>query len=165
MLAALIVSEKKAVREINLTIIQLITLSIALVGATLGIINTWHALSRDKVKLRVVPKIATPVGYGVPDVNFCIEVVNLSSFSVYIDEAGVLFSGTSQRGAIINPIFAKRNNNEEGWPLKLEPRESTTVYAKLDGDITERKIESVYVTTQCGIQKAVKSKIIHSYFQ
>jgi len=41
---------------IRMTVTESITLSIALVGAVLGVINTWHQLDRSRVKLRVTPK-------------------------------------------------------------------------------------------------------------
>lgn len=52
-----------------------ITLGIALLGAVLGILNTWRSFDRDRVKLRVVPKIAMPIG-KVQDrrPRLCIEV-------------------------------------------------------------------------------------------
>jgi hypothetical protein len=36
---------------------DVIIISIAALGAVLGIINTWHALDQRRVRLRVVPKI------------------------------------------------------------------------------------------------------------
>jgi hypothetical protein len=47
----------------------IVTLVVAIVGAVcgilgavLGVINTWHQLSKDRVKLRVVPKFAWMAG-------------------------------------------------------------------------------------------------------
>lgn len=146
-----------------MTIIQSITLVIAVLGASLGIINTWHALDRTRVKLRVVPKSAHPFGYGAPDVDFCIEVTNLSIFAVYLDEAGLRYSGTSKKGMIVNPTFP--NDANGSWPKKLESRESTTIYMKLESSEAGHKIESVYVNTQCGIKKVIKNKMMQAILE
>lgn len=145
------------VRDTSMTVIQSITLVIAILGASLGIINTWHALDRTRVKLRVVPKTAHPFGYGAPEVDFCIEVTNLSTFAIYLDEGGLLYSGTSKKGIILNPIFP--NDINGSWPKKLESRESTTIYMLLSNS-TEHKINAIYIKTQCGIKKIVKSKLM-----
>ena len=57
-----------------------ITLSVASVGAVLGILNTWKAIDRDRPKLRVVPKRAIPLGAVDPRLRMSIEVINLSTF-------------------------------------------------------------------------------------
>jgi hypothetical protein len=41
---------------------QLATTSVAVVGAVLGIINTWHGLDKSRMKLKVVPAHAIPLG-------------------------------------------------------------------------------------------------------
>jgi bacterioferritin-associated ferredoxin len=64
-----------------MTLISAVTLAVAIVGAVLGILNTWKAYDRDRPKLRVIPKHAIPVGAADPRLTFCIEVVNLSALS------------------------------------------------------------------------------------
>ena len=81
-----------------MTLTQAVTLAIALLGAVLGVINTWHALDKNRVKLKVVPKIAMTLGRSGSAVGFCIEITNLSAFAVTVDEAGVHFRGTEARG-------------------------------------------------------------------
>jgi hypothetical protein len=63
-----------------------ITLGAALLGAGLGIMNTWNSLSQRRVRLRVTPSHAIVVPFGID--MFSIEVVNLSSFSVTVKEVG-----------------------------------------------------------------------------
>lgn len=72
--------------------VQAITFAIALLGAVLGLINTWHSLDKSRVKLKVVPAHAIPVGGADPWLQFCIEVTNLSTFPVTVHEVGVLSS-------------------------------------------------------------------------
>jgi hypothetical protein len=85
---------------------QLATTSIAVVGAVLGIINTWHGLDKSRMKLKVVPAHAIPFGGMDERLRLCIEITNLSSFAVKINDAGVLFHGTDKRAAIVNPLFS-----------------------------------------------------------
>ncbi|MBW8851343.1 MAG: hypothetical protein JF600_11225 [Xanthomonadales bacterium] len=68
---------------------QAITLAVAAVGAVLGIINTWHTIDKNQVKLKVVPKHAIPYGAMDHRLRMCIEVTNLSSFPITIEEVGV----------------------------------------------------------------------------
>ena len=60
---------------------DIITLSLAAVGAVLGVINTWHSLDQRRVRLRVVPKIAQMItANNASGAMGCIEIVNLSAF-------------------------------------------------------------------------------------
>ncbi len=83
----------------GITIIQGITLSIAVLGAVLGIINTWHSLDRSRVKLKVLPAHAIPVGGVDPRLTFCIEVTNMSAFAVTAHDVGVFYHDTKARAA------------------------------------------------------------------
>lgn len=109
-----------------MTIFNVITFAIAVLGAILGVINTWHAIDKSRVKLRVIPKHAIPVGGMDNRLTFCIEVINLSSFAVTIDEAGVFLQGSQNRLAYTNPI----TNDNGSWPRRLEPRSAVTVYGE-----------------------------------
>lgn len=88
-----------------MTTLENITLAIAVLGAVLGLMNTWYALDRTRVKLRVRPKHAFPVGAADPRLTFCIEVTNLSAFAVTIEETGVFYKGTESRGAYAYPVL------------------------------------------------------------
>jgi hypothetical protein len=59
-----------------------ITMGAAALGAGLGLMNTWNAMSQRRVRLRVRPAYATVVPAGA--IAFCIEVINLSTFPVTI---------------------------------------------------------------------------------
>ena len=95
-----------------MTTLEAVTLTTAItgaacgvVGAVLGIINTWSLASRNRLRLRVRPYfavvqrmrngnyvgIARHFGEPFPDdvaPHLCVEVVNLSSFPVTISEVG-----------------------------------------------------------------------------
>jgi hypothetical protein len=61
----------------GILLVQALTLTVASVGAVLGIINTWHGLDKSRVKLKVSPAQAIPVGDIDSKLRFCIEVTNL----------------------------------------------------------------------------------------
>jgi hypothetical protein len=126
--------------------LQPLTLSLAVLGAVLGIINTWHGLDKSRLKLKVTPKHAIPVGGIDPRLQFCIEVTNLSAFAVTIDDVGVFYSGTNKRGSVVTPFLIDGGS----WPRRLEPRSSVTVYSQQPTSVPGYKITKAYATTQCG---------------
>ena len=76
---------------------QYFTFSAAMIGAILGIINIWKSIARDKIKLKVIPKHAIPVGSSDPSIVGSIEVINLSLFTITLSEVGLLLKGTDER--------------------------------------------------------------------
>jgi len=132
--------------ELKMTVIQIVTFSIAVLGAVLGIINTWHNLDKTRVKLKVTPAHAIPFGNVDKNLKFCIQITNLSSFPLTISDAGVFFTGTKSRGSIINPVFSDGGN----WPKRLEPRTSVSVYSEIPEAPAGHKIKCAYAITQCG---------------
>jgi len=130
-----------------MSVLEGITLSIAVLGAALGLINTWHTLDRSRVKLRVRPKHAVPVGGASPDLRFCIEVTNLSAFPVTIEEAGLLHAGTKSRSAYAIPVLIDGGS----WPRRLEPRSSVTVYGERPTALRGHPIRCAYARTACGV--------------
>jgi hypothetical protein len=129
-----------------ITTFQAVTLAIAAVGAVLGIINTWRAIDQTRVKLRVAPAHAIPYGGAPANIQFCIEVTNLSQFAVTVCDVGVFYHGTDKRGSVVNPIFTDNG----AWPRRLEPRSSVVIYSELPSSITGKKIRCAYARTQCG---------------
>jgi len=130
--------------------ISAITLAIAVLGAVLGVINTWKSIDRDKVKLRVVPKHAIPVGMPDDRDRLCIDVTNLSTFPVTISEVGILFKGTEEKGALIQPIIYDGGP----FPRRLDARSSFTVYFSPEATLKEafRVTRCAYARTDCGVQ-------------
>lgn len=130
----------------EITTFQAVTLAIAVLGAVLGLVNTWHTLDKNRVKLRVVPKQAIPYGAADPRLTFCIEVTNLSSFPLTVEEIGVFFHRTDKRAAIVTPVLPDNGP----WPRRLEPRSSITAYSQLPEAREGRKMRCAYARTQCG---------------
>lgn len=129
--------------------VQGIILAIAVLGAVLGIINTWQSLDKSCVKLRVRPKHAIPVGAADPRLTFCIEVTNLSAFAVTVDETGVFYKGTENRGAYTQPILL----DGKGWPRRLGPRSSVTVYGQAPL-VESHPLKCAYARTECGVTRS-----------
>lgn len=137
----------------SIAIIQAVTLAIAVLGAVLGVINTWHGLDKSRVKLKVRPAHAIPVGGANPNINFSIEVTNLGAFAVTICDVGVFYHGTDKRGSFIRPILADGGT----WPRRLEPRSAVTIYGQRPESLPGHKIRCAYAITECGVTKTGNS--------
>lgn len=137
----------------NVTVLQAITFAIAVLGAVLGVINTWIGLDKSRVKLRVAPAHALPVGGADPRLRFSLTITNLSAFAVTIDEAGVLYTQSTARGSLTQPVLADGGT----WPRRLEPRSSVTLYSHRPGPNDGRRIKAAYARTSCGVTKTGNS--------
>jgi hypothetical protein len=126
---------------------DVITASVASVGAVLGILNTWMAIDRDRPKLRVVPKHAIPLGAVDPRLRMSIEVINLSTFPLTVDEVGLHYRGTNKRGAVAQPVLLDGG----AWPRRLEPRSAVTAYLDPGWIPAAHKIRCAYAMTECGL--------------
>lgn len=129
-------------------VFQVLTFGIALVGAVLGIINTWRAWSRDQPRLRVRCVRAFAVGgtSGLPSNMYGIEVTNLSTFPLVITEVGFGLRGTTDRMVFVHPYLP----DNKPWPRTLPPREQVTVYTDAEFLDRSRRVADVYATTACG---------------
>lgn len=97
-----------------------LTLGAAVLGAGLGIMNTWNTMSARRVRLKMLPAHAmAPSGA----ILFSIEVINLSTFPVTVKEVGLDLPGDPGRGAVGMPILP----DGKPWPRRLEAREAVTV--------------------------------------
>lgn len=127
--------------------IQYVTFAIAVLGAVLGLINTWHALDRTRIKLKVSPAHAITFGNANPSIAFSVEVTNLSAFAVTVYDVGFFYSGTDRRSSILQPILGDGGS----WPRRLEPRSSVTIYSERPrSHIDRHRLVRAYAKTQCG---------------
>jgi len=126
---------------------DVVTMSVALVGAVLGVMNTWNAMDQRRVRLRVYPKVAVPMINGEFGTTMgCIEVINLSAFPVSIQEVGFTLRRNSRKGdrlTIVQPF----TNDQQPLARRLESRQSVTAYFDLDARFQRAK--SSYVRTDC----------------
>lgn len=165
--------------------LQLVTLVTAIIGAAcgilgtvLGIINTWHQMSRTRVRLRVVPKLAwmidaqnvltadrpardteDPVRGRPPD-RICIEIINLSAFPVTVSDVG--FGRVNKaRGSLFRPELSPGRT----WPVRLESRDSFTAYVAVGMTPREYALKAAvaYAKTDCGTTAYGTSPIFRDY--
>jgi hypothetical protein len=138
-------------KMINQQSITLITAIIGAVcgvsGAILGIINTCNQLSKNKVRLKVTPIHVIPVGaIENLNINFGIEVINLSDFPVTISDVGFLLK--NKKRATLGPVIGVDQPKE--LPVRLEPRTSYKKYFNIDRAGLPKRTKCAYVTTECG---------------
>ncbi len=120
--------------------------------AVLGIINTWHALDQSRVKLKVLPAQAFPVGGAPESIDVSVTVTNLSSFPLTVNEVGFYFKGLAhddKRAVFTDPVLLDGGP----WPRRLEPRSSVSVFGELPDPAPGLKLRCAYATTDCGTTK------------
>lgn len=171
-----------------MTSIQTITLITAIVGAicgicgaVLGVINTWNQLSRNRVRLKVIPKLGYVLPnktimtgmnvdelqehyseHGVPSL-WCIEVVNLSAFAVTISSLGF---GKAKGEPLHCFIFEPGTMSGKKWPTRLEPREAETFLGKVGQSLQTAQMKKpiAYAETDCGVVCYGTSPILQKEF-
>ncbi len=143
-----------------LSIFDAITLAIALVGAVLGVINTWHAIDKRRVKIQVRPQQVTPYRYEIQGIDFCITVTNLSDFPITIKEVGFLYKGTDVRSVVLPQPF-----EGEKMPRRLEARTETTIFGQSASIRRDQFIESAFAKTACGTIKKGSSPYLKALAQ
>ncbi len=95
-----------------------ITLAIALLGALLGVINTFRDISRDRPRLKVAIK-----AYIMTHAQgFCIEVVNTGQVAAQVTQVGIALS---RRDIFIIPYWQM----SQQLPKMLAPGASVSFYA------------------------------------
>jgi hypothetical protein len=162
-----------------MTWVQWLTLGIAVLGAALGVINTWHQLTRNRVRLKVTPRVAFMMGKDfvlttnrhdsllhkmVADrrpARMCIEVVNLGCVPVTISDVGFVLKKGGTRQIIAAPEVTKGKT----WPTRLEPREAVTAYAAIGADIEPEVAMRglAYATTDCDHTRYGSSAAMREY--
>ena len=130
-----------------------ITLAIAVLGAVLGIINTWRSIDASRVKVKVLPAHALAVGGADPAIKFSIDVTNLSTFPVTIDNVGFLYEGTDKKGVLVDYQL----NQDGTLPVRLEPRSSVSVYCGRPEPMGGHPIKCAFATTACGVTRTGSS--------
>ncbi len=129
----------------SITIIEAVTLSIAVLGAALGVMNTLLSIDRRRVKISLTPKQSIAVGgYNASDSQLCFDIVNYSDFPITVSEIGVLHWWTSSRGYI---------QQYSALPKKLDRRESYSIYVEKNvlDPLNGFKAKCVYLKTDCGV--------------
>jgi hypothetical protein len=128
---------------------EIMTLAIAIVGAVLGIINTWRSIDRDRMKLRVSMSLSYPTGAFIDwetRPHLSIEVINQSPFELTIAQVGILQDGGSEF-ALFNPLITDGTR----LPRRMVPRSSFTAHVPLLGSMSFlRIVKRTYARTDAG---------------
>jgi hypothetical protein len=136
--------------------VQGITLAIALLGAVLGVVNTWRAIDATRLKVKVVPGYVHFVGVGDASVGFYVAVTNLSSFPITVDNVGFLYRGTKERGVLVRYTLSDGGK----LPRRLEPRSSVSVYCDIPDSLRGHPVKCAYALTACGVTCTGTSKAL-----
>jgi hypothetical protein len=162
--------------------VDVVTFGIALVGATLGVLNFWIERSRTKVRLKIIPKLCYLAG---PDLwlagsapnsmhqaklaaegrrfRWAIEVINLSDFPVSISQVGF---GNPKGGPDGNRciIVVPEVSNGQKLPVRLESRQSATFYSAVGQGLLPNAIADpiAWVKTDCETVRVGTSPILRS---
>lgn len=147
----------------------------AFVGMLLGIFNFFRGLSKDKVKLIVIPKavmkrnrnsVTGVMGFFLSDQEFnetqelfAIEITNNSNFPITINEVGFKLKKKKNKLAIPIPELGDKGP----WPRKLEHGDSVTTYGTIKSILNNTKmndIDRAYAQTTAGKVYHGKSKAL-----
>jgi hypothetical protein len=127
----------------TVTLKDAMTLGVALVGAILGVMNTWNALSQRRVRLRVT-RMFLSTARGEP-FGASIEIVNLSSFPLTIAE--IVFKSRRGKVVLISPRFL----DGDGLPRQMASREAVSAkFGPSDFGIPPVRLRRAYARTACG---------------
>lgn len=99
-----------------------ITLAIAVLGAALGLLNTWTSISAKRLRVKIRPESVQIAGDH--ERSILIDVVNLSAFHVTVAEIGFLIGPQGRR----YPIRTGQHRQGGELPTRLDPRESVAVH-------------------------------------
>lgn len=150
-----------------------ITFGFAIIGCALGLLNYWRSWDRDRVKIKVLPKLSRFLHQNGAIVGaissterdydksrICIEVINLSSFAVTICDVGFVAKGGG-KFSMFQPI----TYDGKDFPRKLAPRESVSFYASENPfeHVQPGTIACAYAETECDTLTTGKSKALKNY--
>jgi hypothetical protein len=129
----------------NITLITAIAgLAFGFLGAVLGIINTWRAFSRDRIRVKVVPvwifsQHATE-GMGI-------EITNLSYMPVTITHVGFTVRGSDWHMPVLDGLFGGGR-----LPQRMEPRTQITAFVAASSyeHPNFARVHRAYADTACG---------------
>ena len=116
------------------------------IGTGLGIFNTWRAHSKDRPRLKVIPKVfrRRPDGFTCISSSddeairsadgLCIEIVNTGSLAVTVDEIGFTFQDRRAARLVLTGIDILCYGKLGGrLPHRLDPQDSITAFVPRDG--------------------------------
>ncbi|MEN9923952.1 MAG: hypothetical protein RL268_78 [Pseudomonadota bacterium] len=129
-------------------VLDYVTPGVAVLGAGLGVLNTWRSWSQDRVRLRV--GVSCGEGLIGNDRALLVNAVNLSTFDLTVTHIGFHLLGRQRHCQIFRPLLTSGEN----LPICLKPRTALTAIHHLGaGDqVPWDQVECAYVLTACGLE-------------
>ncbi|MCC6865448.1 MAG: hypothetical protein IT280_04745 [Ignavibacteria bacterium] len=128
---------------------EYLTFGLSITGAVLGIINYFYSWNRDKVRLIIKPKWY----YAYPTEHFSVEVINISTFDIYVSEIS-FYVGQNQKLMDMTNLHI--------FPIQLKPRENRSVV--FDSEFHKMpevsRLKYIQIFTSCNEKFKLKGKII-----
>ena len=124
--------------------VSYVAVSLGAVGSVLSIINTINALSQRKVHLKVSPAQAI-----IPNSNtvlVSVDVTNLSTFPITVNEIGMTIHRSKSRVVVFQPTVIDGGP----FPRRLEPRESVCLLFD-PKEASGEYVGKTYAKTACGV--------------
>ncbi len=129
-------------------------LAFGFLGSVLGIINTWRAISRDRIKISVLP-VWIFSQHGVEGMG--IEITNLSFMPVTISHVGFTVPNSDEHMPILDGIFGGGK-----LPQRMEGRTQITAFVSAAAyeHPNFSKVHKAYADTACGMRFTGTSKTL-----
>lgn len=131
-------------------LLDIATLVIAGYAAALATYTYRREKWRDTANLRITPQIARVEREDGESIRLCFEITNLSPFEVTVQETGFYRWPWDRTRAYFPPLVL----DGHGFPIRMLPRATVTVFLKAGTETRERFSENrrVYVRTACGAE-------------
>jgi hypothetical protein len=143
-------------------------------GIIFAAYNIWKSHNKDKVQLKLTPKIYKIVGNGrlcssrIPDDDseiwngICVEIINVGFIAVTIDHVGLKLVENGVEKIVAFPDAEISGNDK--LPKRLEPRTSVNYFipSKMPHLMFKEGLphaKHFYATTACGITVKGNSKV------
>ena len=128
----------------SITLITAIAgVSFGLLGAVLGVVNTWRAIDRDRIRIRVEPVFFFRTDGIVKMVGYRLIITNLSYIAVTITQVGFMMRDGKNLLTFVSPIDCT-------LPQRMEARTRLEASIPKPDSPDFLDIRCAYVDTACG---------------
>jgi hypothetical protein len=128
----------------NITLITAIAgLVFGLLRAILGVMNTWKAFDRDRIRLRVKPVFFIRTDGVVQMGGYRLVITNLSFFPITVKQVGFITKDPNVLSSFFRPIDCT-------LPQRMEARSAFTASIPEPDGESFLGIRAAYADTACG---------------